>query len=141
MNKQNLDRFAEIIRADQRVSALILFGSRARGEAGPLSDVDLAALLAPDIAFPDFLSIRLELTAQASAALRSDRIELIVLNEAPPALAIRVGDEGQRLVVKDEQFLSCFFEHALDLYLDFEPYARAYDRALRARIKKGVFGA
>jgi uncharacterized protein len=49
---------------EQGVSALYLFGSLARGEAGPESDIDLAFDIAPDVKFSlfDQAQITCELT-------------------------------------------------------------------------------
>lgn len=41
-----LERAAAVLAEDPRVLAVYGFGSRARGEAGPRSDVDVAVLLA-----------------------------------------------------------------------------------------------
>jgi uncharacterized protein len=53
----------------QGVSALYLFGSLARGEAGPESDIDLAFDIAPDVKFSlfDQAQITCELTEKLGA--------------------------------------------------------------------------
>jgi uncharacterized protein len=53
----------------QGVSALYLFGSLARGEAGPDSDIDLAFDIAPDVKFSlfDQAQITCELTEKLGA--------------------------------------------------------------------------
>lgn len=58
-------RAGEVLAGDERVDCAWLFGSAARGEAGPLSDVDVAALLNPSIA----------LKAEAAAIPPATRVE------------------------------------------------------------------
>ncbi len=87
------------------------------------------------------MNIRLEMMREAAVLLESDDIDLLILNEASPALTDNVARYGTRLLVKDEPSLSAFLERSLDLYLDFEPYAKAYDRELTEQIRKGAFGA
>ncbi len=141
VNIRNLGKIKEKLAADDRVAAIFLFGSFARGQAGPLSDVDIAVFLSPQVDSGDYLNIRLEMMGEAAALLESDDIDLLILNEASPALADHVARYGTRLLVKDEASLPAFLERSLVLYLDFEPYAKAYDGELTERIRKGAFGA
>jgi predicted nucleotidyltransferase len=133
---------AKRLMPDERVLALFLFGSQARGQAGPLSDVDLAVLLSEQVNPVDHFDVRLELMAEVSSSgvVKDDHFDLVIMNEATPALALNIYYEGTKLFVKDEQAVLAFLERSLDLYLDFEPYAKAYDRRLRERIRKGSFG-
>jgi uncharacterized protein len=64
----NLRSLEPSLRA-QGVSALYLFGSYARGEAGPESDIDLAFDIAPDVKFSlfDQAQITCELTEKLGA--------------------------------------------------------------------------
>jgi uncharacterized protein len=62
------------------VAAAYLFGSRANGGAGPLSDVDLAVLLT---VYDPCLSgeIKLQLYADCSRALKRNDIDIVILNQ------------------------------------------------------------
>lgn len=57
-----------------------LFGSSARGEEGPLSDVDVAVYLTQE---KDRLTIRTKLMEKIAKALGTDRVDVVVLNDAP----------------------------------------------------------
>ena len=76
--------------AEPSVRRVILFGSRARGDAGPRSDVDLA-VEAPGLA--DWLWLA-DLTEQADTLLK---IDLVRLEEAPTELRSRIEVEGRTL--------------------------------------------
>ncbi|HEX6899160.1 MAG TPA: nucleotidyltransferase domain-containing protein [Thermoanaerobaculia bacterium] len=128
----------EVLAKDERVDCAWLFGSAARGEAGPLSDVDVAVLLSPSIA-PE---TRLEITAALWEALerRCPRVDLVILEEAPPALRHRVFRDGILLVERDERRRVAFETRAIQEYLDFQYLSEIYDRALLARAAEGQLG-
>lgn len=80
----NVSQLSERIRASAssygaRVIAVYLFGSRVRGEVGPLSDLDLAVLFHPRERL-HFLDLRCALYADFSRALQTNAIDLTVLN-------------------------------------------------------------
>ena len=64
-----------------------LFGSTATGDRTPESDVDLAIHLADNV---DPHSARLEVARAAAIHLGTDAVDVVVLNDAPIALAGRV---------------------------------------------------
>jgi len=66
-----------------------LFGSLARGDSGPESDVDLAVLGLPGERYFTALG---ELMG-----LFGGPVDLVRLEEAPPSLALRIQDEGRDL--------------------------------------------
>ena len=78
--------------AEPSVKRVILFGSRARGDAHPRSDVDLA-VEAPGASARDWL--RLADMAEDADTLLS--IDMVRLEEAPEALRKRILVEGRTL--------------------------------------------
>ena len=78
--------------AEPSVRRVILFGSRARGDARPRADVDLA-VEAPGASARDWL--RLAEMAEAAETLLS--IDLVRVEEAPDELRQRIGNEGRTL--------------------------------------------
>jgi len=87
--------------ADAPVELAVLYGSRARGDAGPGSDVDLA------VAFPDSLSsvertrARLSLIERLGVTLGTDDVDVIPLDRAPDALLVEIIRDG--IVVHGEE--------------------------------------
>jgi uncharacterized protein len=82
--RMDLDEIRERVgnaarRYDERLIAVYLFGSRAAGQATPLSDLDLAVLLDPRER-PFTLSLRCALYADFSRVLQTNDIDLTVLN-------------------------------------------------------------
>jgi uncharacterized protein len=71
---------AELFGRHPDVVAAYLFGSQARGDAGPLSDVDLAVWLNDQPEPRARLSRQLALSAEAGSLLGTDDVQLVVLN-------------------------------------------------------------
>lgn len=115
---QRMDALRRALADDPRVDYALLFGSSARGSAHPGSDLDVAvgmgsrARLEPrDIG--DLVS-RLE-----HAAGRP--VDVLLLEEAPPAVAYRVFRDGRVLVEKDHRALVARKTRAILEYVDFRP--------------------
>ncbi|MDF1558326.1 MAG: nucleotidyltransferase domain-containing protein, partial [ANME-2 cluster archaeon] len=60
-----------------------LFGSVIRGDANELSDVDIAVMLDESLSKKDMLYVELNLINELTRVLKSDKIDLVVLNDAP----------------------------------------------------------
>ena len=63
----------------EAVAVAYLFGSSAKGESGPRSDIDLAVLLR-DSAASASLDVRLDLYADCCRALKRNDIDIVMLN-------------------------------------------------------------
>lgn len=78
--------------SEPAVRRVILFGSRARGDAGPRSDVDLA-VEAPLLTPRDWLRLS-EMSEEADTLLK---VDLVRLEEAPAELRARIEAGGRTL--------------------------------------------
>jgi predicted nucleotidyltransferase len=78
----------------------MLIGSRARGSAGPLSDVDVGVWHEPGLDPAERLRLRLDLAA-AARALGTDEVDVVLLNGATPLMRHRAIRDAQRLVERD----------------------------------------
>lgn len=92
-------RLRECLVERPEVVVAYLFGSWARGTQTALSDIDVAVLLAP---VADLRATTMELAADLSGVTGRARLDLVVLNDAPLALAYRVLRDGQLLACRDE---------------------------------------
>ena len=108
--------------------ALYVYGSTARGDAGPASDVDLAVLLPPGRRIPDKLS----LMATLAAALGRD-VDLVDLREAGDFLRMEVLRDGKvlhaadpdRLLEWEARAMSSYFDHRFRIRGIVEDFARS----------------
>ena len=93
---------AEELHRRYSVRFILLFGSVSTGKTSPLSDVDLGVFLDPDA--PRGLDVELAIGSMLERALDTDELDVVILNDASPALkfnAMRGGtlrfcvDEGE----------------------------------------------
>jgi predicted nucleotidyltransferase len=130
-------RLRERLEREPDVLVAYLYGSQARGRAGPLSDVDVAILLRED---GDLFQRRLDLIGAVSEVTGSDAADVVLLNEIPVALGYRVLRDGKVLVSRDERARIGYFVRTVDRYLDMAPMRRALDEGMRHRLAEGRFG-
>ena len=124
-----------VLQAEPDVAYALLFGSGARGTAHAGSDADIAIELragAPrDVRSLGGLAARLE-----SAIGR--RIDLVLLDEAPTALAYRILRDGRLLAERDHGALVARKARVLLDYLDWKPVEeRCAEGILRAAAARG----
>jgi uncharacterized protein len=114
-------------RAEQEgIAAAYLFGSVARGTAGPRSDVDVGVLYREDPPLTlEGLGLRLEGDLEI---LLGKPVQVVVLNRAPVDLAIRVLRDGKLLVDQDRTKRIDFEVKTRFELWDLEPYLKMYRR-------------
>jgi len=114
-----------------------LFGSHARGQAGPLSDVDVAVLLASQPDGDHCFDRRLEIMGGLMDILRVNDVDVAILNQTPLALRYRVVRDGVLLFCRDHQAMIEFRVRTVSEYLDFKPVIEQHERAILQRARKG----
>jgi uncharacterized protein len=98
----------------------LLFGSHARGTAGPRSDVDVAVHLTPDAADVDELELRLRLAGALEEHAGVGPVEVVVLDDAPLPLAGRAVQEGQVIFSRDDVLRVRFTSLTLRMFHDYQ---------------------
>ncbi len=139
---RRIKSFIDQLCKDNRLISVYLFGSYALGRQTHISDVDVAVLLDKTVKLDAYFDIRLSLMAELSRALETDKVDLVILNESPYALAYRVIRDGQLLFMKEgagDQHIS-FKERTLDRYFDYQPVYELFSGALLRRLREGSFG-
>jgi predicted nucleotidyltransferase len=101
-----------------------LFGSQARGNAGPRSDIDVAVLFKEDPA-RTLDGLHLDLADDLSAAAGRP-VDLVVLNRAPVDLVHRVLRDGVLLLDLNPSARIRFEVRARNQYFDLLPHLRRY---------------
>ena len=94
-----LARLATRAEQDSDVLAVLLFGSRARGEASPESDIDVCLVLAGESGSD------LERAQKRLDYLAETDLDVAVFQSLPLHIRSRVLKEGQVLFVRDEEAL------------------------------------
>ena len=130
---------AAVERHAEAIACIYLFGSAARGEAGPLSDLDVGIVFAEAVA----PQARMEIAAALAGELQEMSgalVDVTILDEAPPALKHGAIRDGRLVFVADEARRVHFEATAIREYLDFRPVLTRYDRELFQRAREGRFG-
>ena len=123
----------------REVECAYVFGSRSRGQAGQLSDLDLGILVRDSLSPQARLDLAAALIEQIER-LTDEPVDLVILNDAPPALRHRVIRDGVLLFARDDGARVAFESRAIREFLDFQPVLERYDRALMARALAGRLG-
>lgn len=106
------------------IIAVYLFGSRARGKVGVLSDYDIGVLLKNNVPDKKFFDIKLKLIQDFSLFFKTQHVDVVVLNKTTPLLAINIINEGYLLFDAMHEQRIDFETKATMKYLDRLPYER-----------------
>ena len=124
MRQSDLIRKLTVFFSNQREEPFIklayLFGSRADGEEGPISDYDIAVLYSK----PCLPNLRYQLAYKLTTILMTDQVDLVVLNYAPPELRYAVIASGTILYEVSIEVRVEYEALTLSLYGDYLPILR-----------------
>jgi predicted nucleotidyltransferase len=122
-----IEALRQVVEADERVTYALLFGSAREGVVRPGGDVDVAVALNE----PASAVIVGALTARLEAAAQHP-VDLVVIAEAPPAIAYRIFRDGVVLVCRDRAAFADRQARAVMEYLDFRPVEETLTRGALA---------
>jgi len=126
MASGDLDRVvAAAAAAEPSVRAAWLFGSRARGEARPGSDLDVAILTAAGA--PGGVADRFAATIARTTGLD---VDVCRFERAGPVLAYEIVTGGRRVFARDQDDADRYEEQARRTYLDTAHLRRVKDHYL-----------
>jgi hypothetical protein len=127
--KLNTGKLDEAL-ASHRVEIAYLFGSQARGEAGPLSDADVAVLFEERMEPQARFHARVMLTSELPGILGISRVDVVDLTDAPPSLAFRVVRDGKVIRNKKEGRRIAFESRTMVRYWDTAHMRRQFEEAV-----------
>jgi predicted nucleotidyltransferase len=117
---KNLHSFFSGNKKEHYIDLAYIFGSRASGTEGPISDCDIAVLYSE----PNPPSLRYELAHKLTTILKAGQVDLVVLNDAPIELRYAIIASG--IVVYEVNVKTRVEYEALTLsqYGDYLPVLR-----------------
>lgn len=123
---KEIRKLSSIFRAYKEIKLVYFFGSRARQEEGVLSDYDFAVYFdACDRR--KMCDIKLELFGSLSRVLKTDKIDIVILNlEDSPELKYFIIYEG-RLIFQRSPFKVIVEPYILNEYFDFQKILLRYN--------------
>ena len=113
------------------VRLAVLFGSAARGQSGPGSDLDVGVLLEPGQESAAALEVAL-------ARATGRRLDLVRLDAAPPLLRFEIARDGRVLVERAPHAWGDFRARAMTDWWDWAPTARLFHTAAASRLRAAL---
>lgn len=111
----------KLLEREKRVKLAYLFGSAARGKTGELSDVDVAVYLDETLSSGSRFELQLRLVGELASVLKEDKVDLVVMNDAPAHLNYNIIGHG-KLVKSDERVRVRVESRILSTYLDMKHF-------------------
>jgi len=121
-----------------RVQAALLFGSRATGRTRSDSDIDVAILLDEAPKSSERKELLRSLITALGGQLSAERLDIVILNDAPPMLAFHVLERGKVAFERDRTRLHRFRVATYRRHADYEPIERFFREATKARAMREV---
>ena len=127
------EKVARMMAEKPEVLAAYVFGSTVSGHVRSNSDVDIAVLLDPAFVERLPLRYRTDLIVDAGSALETFDVDVILLHQAPVALAYNVITKGKLVFERSRSARVAFQIRNLNLFLDFEPLHKVRLHYLKQR--------
>lgn len=125
------DQLEEAFSGFQTLRLAVVFGSVARAEDTPHSDVDLGVLLDPEAPVEQLWDLDL---AAGSALKRT--IDLVDLRKAPPLLRFQITRDGRLVLEREPGEWVRFKTRAMIDWWDWAPTAREMHRIAARRLRE-----
>jgi predicted nucleotidyltransferase len=135
-----VDRLRAFCSARDDIVLAYVFGSVAAGTAGSNSDVDIAVLLPYE--GTDRVSrfrAQLDLTGRLERVFHARRVDVLILNDAPYALAARSALNGRIAYGDDRSERDEFEIRTFNLYAEFRRVEEDHMRGMIERVRSGEF--
>ncbi|MGV9206313.1 MAG: type VII toxin-antitoxin system MntA family adenylyltransferase antitoxin [Promethearchaeia archaeon] len=123
----------ERIAKKYELELVYLFGSKSTATDSKLSDIDIA-VLAGNYRTDILKDLMLNLVHEFTKLSGSDKIDLLILNEASLAIQYRVISEGKLLYQDSPERRYQYEEKTVKLYLDFRKFEEEYYESLHKHI-------
>ncbi len=130
------ERIIRFFEGRREVVAVYLFGSRSRGRAKEMSDVDLAILVDPHAKVDEF-ELKRDLMIGLSGILRKE-IHLLILNHAGEALSAQVFKYGKCLYNSKPDILSGFKTVQFSKIADFAYLRSIMEKGFTRKVMEGA---
>ncbi len=128
----SIEAVKQLLYADERVSAALLFGSAAKGLARRTSDLDIAVIPRAVADAEALYAEYLDIVARLSLAAGRD-LHLILLDRVEPVLGRQVFLAGRTLFDRDPKRTAAVLERITLEYFDGEFHRRMRAEALNRR--------
>jgi predicted nucleotidyltransferase len=123
----------------KHVKLAYLFGSVAEGKEGKLSDVDIAVFLDESLSKKQRFHLQLKLMCELTSILKTDKVDLVIMNDVPLSLNYEIIKANHPLLVRDKGKKIDFEHGILSRYLDRRYYEKRWaSEFLKKVAEKGI---
>ncbi len=122
MKREIMEQVEKFLENQDAVVLSYLFGSVALQRAGKLSDVDLAVYLDDSLNSYERFDLELELLSDLGDIIGTDRVDLVVMNDAPISLNFEIIKANHPLFIRDNDLKVDFEHYIMSRYLDRQFY-------------------
>jgi len=120
-------KIKEVCEKMPQIKLLYVFGSQARGDAGPLSDYDFAVYL-DEKDFRKRFEIKLNLIGKLTSILRRNDVDVAVINDLDNInLKYAIISEG-KIIYEDEPYTTTVESRIMNEYFDFRILIDKYQK-------------
>ena len=119
------------------VQVAYLYGSAAKGPMGPLSDVNIAVFFNSEPAL--WFEQKMNLMEGLVWLFGVPKVDVVVLNNADPALSHRVLIEGQPIFIRDDTSRIRNEKKIVETYLDTAFLRDVQKSSIKEQIKEGGY--
>jgi len=124
--KDAVERAINVVKRNNKILLLYLFGSGAKDKSIPESDIDFAFLANKGFTWEDYYTLH----NSFSKALGTDRFNLLWLNKADPIITFDVIATGRPIYFRDPDALNDFELKAKKRFYDYKYYLERHRRGL-----------
>jgi predicted nucleotidyltransferase len=118
------------LKKNPAVAAALLFGSQASGQASPESDIDIALLYNKNAVPSAFDMLTL---AQELSDLMHKEVDIVLLNEASPIIAMQAVKNGVPLFISDQKAYQNFEVQLITDYADVKTLRKPFENNILKR--------
>ena len=131
----------ESLNKQEHLRLAYLFGSVAEGKTGRLSDVDIAVFLDKSLSKKERFDIQLKLMSEMASILKTDKIDLVIMNDAPLSLNYEIIKENHPLFVREKGEKLDLEHRILSRYLDRRYYEKRWAAEFLKKVaERGISG-
>ena len=138
INQTNLHllnmQFDRFFSGKECVELAYLFGSSAKGRQGKLSDIDIGVYLSTNLPKKERHQKQLELIAGLTTLSKSDMIDLVIMNDASPAINFEIIKANKPIFVRDQDIKLDVEHRIMSRYLDRKFHEKRLNKAFLEKI-------
>ena len=136
-----IEEIKTLLSPREEIILAYLFGSFSKGVSSSRSDIDIAVLIHENISEKEYpYGYRSELLTYLMKGLRTNRIDLVILNDAPPFLKFQVIHHGRIILSRSETKRIDFQVKTISRYNDVKRLIDIQHRSLSERLRNGTYG-